>query len=173
MIIERFNRLDKQFSELTEKMRAARQRLAGLDYEARQSRLATEVDVERDVKTRKRTENAATNRVVSGDSSSAKKVDNGPTSLTSFGMIAKSPTLPCKDDARVDKGAEVPKPCLSLVEMRKLKAAGGLLPAGTASIAMRTIFSRILSPWSLGEETKARTSRTTQTSLPLPAGGRP
>ena len=43
-----------------------------------------------------------------------------------------------KNDALVDKGAAAPKPCLSPVE-RHTTAAGGLLPAGTASTAMRTI----------------------------------
>ena len=40
---------------------------------------------------------------VNGDSSSA-RVDDSPTSSTSFGMIAESPALPIfRDDALVDK----------------------------------------------------------------------
>ena len=48
-------------------------------------------------------------------------------------MTADSPTLACRDDAMVDRGAEAPKPCLSPEEMRTLTAADDLLPAGTAS----------------------------------------
>ena len=40
-------------------MRATNQRLVGLEHEARQSRLATEADIEAVKKTRKRTESAA------------------------------------------------------------------------------------------------------------------
>ena len=48
-----------------------------------------EADVRTDKKTRKRTEGAAAaDRAKHGDSSSA-RVDGGPTTLASFGMIAK------------------------------------------------------------------------------------
>ena len=95
-----------------------------------------------------------------GDSSSA-RVDYGSTSLASFGTIAEvsAPETSIRD-ALVDKGAEAPKPCLPPAEMRTPTAAGGLLPAGIASTATRTTFSRPLSSW------------TTSTSLPLPGGGR-
>ena len=142
------------------KTKGAGQRLAGLEHEARQPRLAMEADVTPDTKTRKRTEGAAVDRVMSGDSSSARKVHIDPTSSTSFGMMAESPVLPLKDDALVDKGAEAPKPCLSPVEMCKLTAPGGLLPAGTAFLVMRTIFPRPLLSLSLGEETENSTNRT-------------
>ena len=90
--------------------------------------VATEEDVEPDTKTRKRAEQAAADRVLNGDSSSA-RVDDGLTRLTSFDMIAEPLTLSIfRDAALVDKGAEAPKPCLSLVEMRKPTPAGGLLP---------------------------------------------
>ena len=113
-----FDRQDKQLVKLTEEMGAANQRLAGLQHEARQPRVATEADVKPDTKTRKRTENAAVDRVLNGDSSSA-RVDDGPTSLISFGMIGESLALPIfRDDALVDKGAEAPKSYRSPVEMR-------------------------------------------------------
>ena len=100
-----------------------------------------EADVKPDTKTRKRTEDAAADRAKHGDSSSAKKADPDPMCLTSFGDdCTEPPALPYRDDAIVDKGAAAPKPCLSPVEMRTLTAAGGLLPAGTASTATRTIF---------------------------------
>ena len=76
------------------------------------------------------------------DSFSAKKIDNGPTSLTSFRMMAEPPALPSRDDALVDKSAAGPKPCLSPVKMRTLTAVGGLLPASAAFTAMRIIFLR-------------------------------
>ena len=112
-----------------------------MEYEARQPRLATEEDVEPNKKTRMRTESAFTaDRAMNGDSSST-RVDGGPTSLISCDMIAEPPTLPCMDDAVVDRGTEAPKPCLSPVEMRTPKAVGGLLPADTASTAIMMIFS--------------------------------
>ena len=94
-----------------EKAREKRQRLAGLEHEARQLRLATEAEVVTDTKTRKYTEAAPADRAKHiGDSSSAKKVDIGPTSSTSFGMKAEPPALPLRDDALVDKDAAAPKP---------------------------------------------------------------
>ena len=111
-------------------------------------------------KTRKRMENVAVERVISGDNSSA-KVDTDPMYLTSFGDDSIGPpALPClRDDALVDKGAAAPKPCLSLIKMRMLTAAGDLLSASTASTAKKTIFPRPTFSWSLGE-TKKLTSRT-------------
>ena len=97
-------------------------------------------DVDPDNKTRKHAEGASTvDRVVNGDSSSA-RVDGEQTSLTYFGMIAEPSALTYKDNALIDKDAEVPKPCLSPVEIRTPTVAGGLLLASTASTAMWTIF---------------------------------
>ena len=103
-----------------------------------------EADVTPDTKTHERTESAASGDRAThiGDSSSAMKVDIGPTSLACFGMMAELPALSCcRGDALVDKGAEAPKSCLSPVEMRTQAATGGLLPAGTAFTAMKTIVS--------------------------------
>ena len=133
-----------------------------------------EADVELNTKTRKRTEDASgADRVENEDNSSTERVNGGPTSLTSFGMIAEPPD-PEKSigNALIDKGAEAPKPCLPPVEMRTPTATGGLLPAGTAPTAMRVIFPRPLFFWSLGEEIKEKTGRTTLTSLPLLLGGK-
>ena len=85
------------------------------------------------------------------DKSSFARVDHDPMRLTSFGDDSTEtsfgddstePPAPENfiDDALVDGGAEALKPCLSPVEMRTPTAAGGLLPAGAASTAMRTIF---------------------------------
>ena len=97
----------------------------------------------------------AADRVISGDSSSA-QVDPDPMCLTSFGYDSTGPpALPCsRDDVLGDKGAAAPKPCFSPIEMRTLTAAGGVLPTGTASTAMRTIFPRPLFSWNLGETKK-------------------
>ena len=99
------------------------------------------------------------------------KVDIGPTSLTCFGMMAELPALSCcRGDALVDKGAEAPKSCLSLVEMRTQAATGGLLPAGTAFTAMKTIVSR---PFPFGPSVKRPREEPVgqTTSLPSPAEG--
>ena len=64
-----FDQQDENLDDLAEKMRETRQRLA--EQDARQPRLATEGDVQLDTKTRKRTEDAAADRVMSGDSFSA------------------------------------------------------------------------------------------------------
>ena len=144
--------LDKSFDEMKENLdmisettdrvlRAIYQRLAGAEYDDRQPHLASEADVKPDTKTRKRTEDAAADRVMVGNSCSA-EVGPDPMCLTSFGDDYTEPLalLFCRDDALVVKSVVVPNPCLSLVEIRTLRAAGGLLPAGTASTATRAIF---------------------------------
>ena len=145
MIKERFDRSDKQFDEVTEKMRATNPRFAELEHEARQPRLAMEGDVTPGTKIRKRTENAAVDQVMNGSKSSSVRVDLDPMCLTSFDDDSiELPAVPCGVDTLGDKGTEAPKPCLSPVEMRTLIATGSLLPAGTASTATRTIFPRPL-----------------------------
>ena len=75
-----------------------------------------------------------------------KKIDPDLMCLTSFGDDSTEPPAlpPCRDDAMVDKDAAASKTYLSPVEMRTATAAGDLLPAGIASTALRTIFSRPL-----------------------------
>ena len=48
-----------RISELTGMLNATNKRLAGLEHDVRQSRLATEADIEPDTKTRKHTEDTA------------------------------------------------------------------------------------------------------------------
>ena len=155
MIKEIFDKSDRKLDELTEEMRATIFRLEGLLHGAQRPRLAMEADVKSDAKTRMRTEDVAGDRVIIGDSTSA-QLDPDPMCLISFGDDSTGPlALPCsRDDALVDKGAATPKPCLSPVQMRTLTAAGGLLPAGTASTAMKTTFSRPRFCWSLGKTKK-------------------
>ena len=143
-------------------MRVTNQRFAGLEHEARQTRLAMEADVEPNTKTHKRTQSAsAADRVVNEDGSSARRVDDGSTSLTSFDIIVEPPApQKCIKDALVNKGTEA---------VRMLSSAtGGLLPVGIASTAIRTIFSRPLASWTLGEETNEGTSRTNLNQLASP-----
>ena len=122
-----------------------------------------EADVPSNKEIRKRTEDAAADRVMSGDSFSA-QVDPDPVCLTGFGHDStEPPALPCcRDDAPVDKGAEAPKPYLPpVMEVRMLPfAVGGQIPAGTASTAIRTFFPRPHVSWSFGEKTKKLNSRT-------------
>ena len=105
------------------------------------------------------------------NNSSARRVDDGPTSLTNFGKIAKPPLAPekCIGGALVNEGHEAPKRYLPPVEARMLSsAAGGLLSSGTASTAMRTVFPRPFLSWSLGRETKRRAGRTNFDQLAPP-----
>ena len=124
-------------------MRATNQRLAGLQHGARQPHFATKVYVEPDTKPRKRTDGAAAGLAKHGDSSSA-WVDDGLTSLTSFGKIAELASAPeeCIGDALLNKDAHAQKRHLPPMDARMLSsAADGLLPAGTTSTTIMTIFS--------------------------------
>ena len=94
-----------------------------------------------------------------------KRVQADPKSSINFVMKAEPPALPRWDDVLVDKGAAALKPCPSPMEMHTPTVAGGLLPAGIASSAMRIIFYRPLPSWTLGEEAKEKTSRTNNNQL--------
>ena len=69
MLKELFDKLDRKLDELTVRMRATKQCFTGPEQEARQPRLAMEAGVPSDTKTRKRMENVAAERVISGDNS--------------------------------------------------------------------------------------------------------
>ena len=101
-----------------------------------------EADVTADKNTCERTEGAAAAIQVKheDDSCSAKGVQAGPTSSTSFGMKAEPPALLRWDDVLVDKDAAAQKSSRSPVEIRPRTTAGGLLPAGKASTATRIIY---------------------------------
>ena len=146
------------------------QRLAGFKLEARQPRLATEANVEPGKKTRKRTEGAvaADQAKHKRDSSSVKRVDDGPTSLTSFGKIAESPLAAekCIGDILVNKGATVSKPHLppgggayAIIHRRWPTARQHSLYSDEDHFSP-TAFS-----WSLGEEPMKRSSPTNFTQL--------
>ena len=118
-----------ELDELTEEMRATKQRLADVEQEARQPRLAMETDVPSDTKTRNRMENIVADRLINGDSSSANQVDPDQICLTSFGDdFTRPPALPCSRDAALaDNGAAAPKPYLSPMAMRTVTATQWLI----------------------------------------------
>ena len=123
-----------------------------------------EADIKPDTKTRKRTEDAAADRAKHGDKSSSSRVDHDLMCLTGLGDDSTEPPAhPCRDAALVDKGAETPEPFLSAEEIRPPTAAGGLLAAGTASTATRTILPPPpLWDFCLIKEIKFRTTTSTQ-----------
>ena len=112
-----------------------------------------------DENTRERTEGAAkTVPAMHGDSFSAKRVQDGPKSSTTFGEKVEPPALPCRDDVSVENGAAAPKSCLSPLEMRTTSAAGGMLPTGKTTTATWAIFDQPTVWFCLTEAKKWRTS---------------
>ena len=118
-----------------------------------------EADVSADEKTRKGTKGAATAvQAMHGNSFSAKRVQDGPKSSTTFGVKAEPPALPCRGDVSVENAAAAPKSCLSPLEMRTPTAAGGLLPTGKTSTATRTTYHQLPLWFCPTEEINSRTS---------------
>ena len=155
----RFDQQDEKLNESMEEMRATEHSSASLEQDVRQPHLAMQADVTADKKTRERTEGAAAAvQAKYGDSCSAKRIQAGPTSSTSFGIKAEPPALPRWDHILVDKGATTPKPRFSSAKMRTRTAASGLLPAGTASTATRTPFDQPPLWFCPTEEINLRTS---------------
>ena len=87
-----FGQREKNLDKLLEEMRETKQRVASLEHDARQRRLAIEADVPADDKTRERTEGAAKAvQAMHGDSFSANRVDPDSESHTSFGGDSTGP----------------------------------------------------------------------------------
>ena len=128
-----FDIWNRKLDEISDETRIMEQHAASLEQDARQPRLAMEADGPANTKTRKRTESAAT-AVQAMRSFSARRVEPGPKTSTNFGMKAKPPDLPCRDDVLVEDGAVAPKSRLTSLEMRSTTAAGGLVPTGKTSI---------------------------------------
>ena len=125
-------------------MRGTERRSASLEQDARQPYLAKEADVTEDKKTREHIEGAATAvQAKYGNRCSAKRIQAGPTSSTSFGTKAEPPALHRRDDISVDIGAAASKPRLAPFEMRTLTAADCLLPTGETSTATMIIFHQL------------------------------
>ena len=151
--------MSEAFGEFKEGLRRIDQRLASLEQDARQPRLAMEASVPADKKSRERTEGAVTAvQAKRGGSCSAKRVHPGPKSSTSFGLKAEPPALPRRDDVLVDNGAAMPKSCPSPLEMRTPRAAGGFLSTGKTSTATMTILHHMVLWFCPTEEINLRTS---------------
>ena len=101
-----------------------------------------EADGPTNTKTRERTEGAAiVVQAMRGDScTTAQNVQDGPMTSITFGMEAKSPHLPCRDDVVVEGGDAAPRSCLPSLEIHSTTAASGLVPTGKASTATETNF---------------------------------
>ena len=134
------DRWNRKLDEIWDETRVMDQHVTRLEHGARQPRLAMEANGPANTKTRERTEGTATAvQAMRGDGFSARLVEPGPnTNLTSFGVKAEPPALPCKDDVVVESGDATPRSCLLSLEMRSPTAAGGIIPTGEASTATRT-----------------------------------
>ena len=112
---------------------------------------------------------------------SAKRIQDGPKSSTTFGEKDKPPALPCRDNVVVENGAAAPKLCLSLFKMRTTTAVGGLLLTGKTTKATWTTLDRptlrlYLTKEKIGGLQLHQTSTTAVSGeitclLPPPAGG--
>ena len=106
MVEELFDDSDRKLDDLTENQKWANHRLASLEQDGRQPRLAMAADVPADKETRERTEGAATAvQAMHGDSFCANRIDHDPMYSTSFGVKAEPPDLPRRDDVLVENGA--------------------------------------------------------------------
>ena len=140
----RFDQQEKKLNKFMEERRETQQRLASLEQDARQPRLAIEADVPSDTKTYERTEGAAAAvQAKHGHSCSVKSVQAGRQVLPASVMTPSTGplALPCsRDDALVDNSTAAPKSCLSPLEVRIPTVAGGLLPAGKASLTTKITY---------------------------------
>ena len=97
------------------------QRLANLEQNPWQRRLAMEEDVPADKEIHERTEGVATAvQAMHRDSWFANRVDPDPKCSTSFGdKFTEPPALPCsRDDALEGDGSVTVKSCISSLEIR-------------------------------------------------------
>ena len=108
---KKFEKLGNILDDMEEEAVNTNQRHAGLQHQAHQPRLVMEADVQEDKKTRESTEDFAQDGIL-GDISS--DLVHDLMRLTSFGDkdYTESPALPSRDDALVNQGHEVAKPCL-------------------------------------------------------------
>ena len=107
--MSRFDHEEKKLNEFADEMREIEQRSASLEHNARQPRLAKEADEPADKETREREGAATVVQEKHGDTFSAKRVQAGPISSTSFGVKTEPDALPCMDDVLVKNGAVVQK----------------------------------------------------------------
>ena len=135
-----FDRWNRKLDVISDKTRVMDEHVTSLEHGAWQPRLAMEADGHANTKTQERTEGAATAvQAMRGDScTTAQKVQDGAKTSITFGVEAKPPDLPCRDDALDEGGDAAPRSCLPSLEIRSPTATGGLLPTGEASTATRT-----------------------------------
>ena len=142
-IEELLKRLGEASKEIKEDLRSMNQCVARLEHDARQSRLAMMADGQAKTKTRECTEGAV--KAVQAkheDSCTVQRFQDGPKTSTCFGVMAKPPDFPCREDVLAENGAAAPKSCLPSLEMRTTTAAGGLLPTSEISTATKTTFNQ-------------------------------
>ena len=95
MIKEVFGRWDRKLDVMAEDLKIVGQRVASLEHDTRQPRLAMEADGQADTKTSEHSEGAATAvQAVRGDRCSANRVDLDPMCSTSFGDDCTGPPAP-------------------------------------------------------------------------------
>ena len=155
--------LDELHDDLTDGMKRTFEQFSVrlehfLEQYAGQRRYVMEVDETANTKTRERTEGAAiTVQAMRGDScTTEQKVQDGPNTSISFGMMAEPPDLPCSEDVLVEDGATVPETYLPSLEIRSSTAAGGLIPTGEASTASETTSNEPLLRFYATEETNPK-----------------
>ena len=168
-----FAQQNKWFEELKEGTKNQNsQRLAGLQLQAQQPRLAAKADVKQDKNTHDRKKGVAPDERYR-DLSSVRIAD--PMSQASFGdeeFTEPSALTKCSDGALVDEGTKAPKPRLSFGEKRTSTHVGGVLQAGLASTTLRIISPPQPLSWSFCENTEkggkdTTTGRKTSIDLPL------
>ena len=147
------DRWNRKLDEISDEARVVDQHVTSLEHGARQPRLAMEADGPANIKTRDRTEGAATARqVMREEDFSASRIKPGPNTIsTSFGEKDEPPAFPRRDDVVVESGNPA-RSCLPSLEMRLPTYAGGLLPTGEASTATRTTSNEPLLPFYATEE---------------------
>ena len=127
-----------------------------------------EADGPANTRTRERTEGAATaEQEMRGDSFSARRVEPGPRTLTSFGVKAEPPALSCREDVLAEGGDVEPKSRLQFLKIRSSTAAGGLVPTGEISTATETAVNKPLLQFYSTEEDNSK-KKSLRTSVPSP-----
>ena len=174
MMKEAFDQWDRKLDDISDKVEeyieertSINQRLTRPEHSDRQPRLAIEIDGHANTKPRERTEGAATVvQAMHEDScTTAQKVQDGRKTSISFGVMAKPPDLPCKEDVLVEGGAMSPESCLASLEMRSSTAAGGLVPTGETSTATETTINKPLLQSYSSEEENSK-NKNLRTSIP-------
>ena len=158
MMKEAFDRSDRKLDEISDETKVMDQHVTSLEHGARQPRLAMEADGPVNTKPRERTEGATIAvQAMRGDRcTTEQKVQDGPKTSISFGMMAEPPDLPCREDVLVEDGATAPESYLSSLEMRSPTAAGGLVPTGEASTATEIISNEPLLRFYATKETNPK-----------------